>query len=60
MAGMASFFGLSFLVRPWRFARLVRAVVKNESNTALEMRLGALLRRRRKDLDDGMPAAAQG
>jgi radical SAM superfamily enzyme YgiQ (UPF0313 family) len=44
--GMASFFGLSFLFRPSRFVRLVRNIIKNESVTVLEQRLGAILRRR--------------
>ncbi len=44
--GMISFFALSFLIRPWRFFRLIRNVFKNEGETSLEHRLNALLRRR--------------
>lgn len=44
--GMATFFGISYLVRPWRFVSLVRSLFTNESNTVLEQRLGAILRRR--------------
>lgn len=56
--GMASFFALSFAVRPWRFAQLVRNVARNKANTALETRLSALLRRRRKQASGGFPVAA--
>ncbi|MBX7168844.1 MAG: B12-binding domain-containing radical SAM protein [Pirellulales bacterium] len=45
LVAMASFFGLQYLVRPWRFAQLVRNLWNNESETVLEQRLGALLRR---------------
>lgn len=43
--GMASFFGLSYLFRPVRFFKLVKNVIKNESETVLEQRLGAILHR---------------
>ena len=43
--GMASFFALSFLLRPWRFLRLIKNVAKEESETVLEHRLGAMIRR---------------
>lgn len=43
--GMASFFALSFLLRPWRFLRLLKNVAKEESETVLEHRLGAMIRR---------------
>jgi radical SAM superfamily enzyme YgiQ (UPF0313 family) len=43
--GMASFFGLSYLFRPVRFLRLIKNVIKNESETVLEQRLGALVHR---------------
>jgi radical SAM superfamily enzyme YgiQ (UPF0313 family) len=43
--GMASFFGLSYLFRPIRFIRLIKNVIKNESETVLEQRLGALVHR---------------
>ncbi|MGD9644808.1 MAG: radical SAM protein [Pirellulales bacterium] len=43
--GMASFFGLSYLVRPWRLVKLIKSLIKNESDTVLEQRLGAVLRR---------------
>ena len=45
MFGMATFFGLSYLLRPWRFFRLVKNVIRNESESVLEQRLGALLHR---------------
>jgi len=43
--GMATFFGLSYLIRPWRFFRLVKNVVRNESESVLEQRLGAIVHR---------------
>jgi radical SAM superfamily enzyme YgiQ (UPF0313 family) len=43
--GMATFFVVSYLIRPIRFVRLVKNVIKNESETVLEQRLGALLHR---------------
>ncbi len=43
--GMSSFFGLSYLVRPWRLFKLIKSLIKNESDTVLEQRLGAVLRR---------------
>ena len=42
---MMSFFLVSFLLRPGRLLRLIRNVMKNESQTVLEQRLGALVRR---------------
>ena len=45
---MASFFALSFAVRPWRAWQLVRMLIKNESETSLQQRLGVLLRRKSK------------
>jgi radical SAM superfamily enzyme YgiQ (UPF0313 family) len=45
---MASFFALSFAVRPWRAWQLVRMLIKNESDTSLQQRLGVLLRRKSK------------
>lgn len=45
MFGMASFFGLSYLLRPWRFLRLIKNVIRNESESVLEQRLGALVHR---------------
>lgn len=42
---MASFFAVSYAVRPWRFWHLVRNLWRNEAETVLEQRLGALLRR---------------
>ena len=42
---MASFFALSYLVRPWRFIRFVRNVYRYESDTVLEQRVGAILER---------------
>lgn len=44
--GMASFFALSFVFRPSRLVRLVRNVIRNESVTVLEQRLGAIIRRK--------------
>lgn len=43
--GMAMFFALSYLFRPWRFVQLVRNVWKYESNTVLEQRIGAIIER---------------
>ncbi len=43
--GMATFFALSYLVRPVRFIRLIKNLIKNQSQTVLEQRLGAILRR---------------
>ncbi|HSQ00758.1 MAG TPA: radical SAM protein [Candidatus Dormibacteraeota bacterium] len=45
LVGMSTFFTLSFLVRPWRLVRLARNVIKDESDTVLAQRLGALMRR---------------
>ncbi|MBX9787665.1 MAG: B12-binding domain-containing radical SAM protein [Pirellulales bacterium] len=45
VVGMASFFGLSYLVRPWRLVKLLKNLIANESDTVLEQRLGAILRR---------------
>lgn len=43
--GMATFFVLQYLRRPVRFIQLVKNVWHNESETVLEQRLGAILRR---------------
>lgn len=43
--GMASFFAVSYLVRPWRFFKFVRNVIRYESDTVLEQRVGAILHR---------------
>ncbi|MFO0945717.1 MAG: cobalamin-dependent protein [Planctomycetota bacterium] len=43
--GMSSFFLLSYMIRPWRLVRMIRNVIRNESVTVLEQRLGAILRR---------------
>lgn len=43
--GMASFFGLSYLVRPWRLVKLIKSLITNQGDTVLEQRLGAVLRR---------------
>lgn len=43
---MASFFSLAFALRPVRFAHLIRALAKNQANTALETRLNSILRRK--------------
>ncbi|MBX3411182.1 MAG: B12-binding domain-containing radical SAM protein [Pirellulales bacterium] len=45
--GMLTFFGLSYLVRPWRFFHFVKSVVTNDSRTVLEQRVSALLQRLR-------------
>lgn len=42
---MVTFFGLSFAIRPWRFARLMVNVLRDRSETVLEHRLGVMLRR---------------
>lgn len=56
--GMASFFALSFLIRPWRFIKLVRNLIRNESDTVLEQRLGAILRRHAVRKDNAPVSAA--
>lgn len=43
--GMATFFGLSYLCRPWRFFKMVYNVARNQGDTVLEQRLGAIFRR---------------
>jgi radical SAM superfamily enzyme YgiQ (UPF0313 family) len=43
--GMATFFGLSYLCRPWRFVKFVKNVWNYESNTVLEQRVGAIIER---------------
>lgn len=61
--GMATFFGLSYLVRPWRFIRFVRNVWKYESNTVLEQRVGAILERirmtKKTSAANAVPAVAK-
>jgi len=42
---MATFFLLSFAARPWRLVQLVKNLIKNKSETVLEQRLGAIIRR---------------
>jgi radical SAM superfamily enzyme YgiQ (UPF0313 family) len=42
---MLTFYGLSYLTRPWRFFRLIRNLIRNESQSMLETRLGAILHR---------------
>lgn len=44
--GMASFYAISFALRPWRFVALVKNIIKHESNTSLEQRLGAMVRQK--------------
>lgn len=58
--GMATFFGLNYLIRPWRFVRFVRNVWKYESTTVLEQRVGAILERVRmtKKSSSAQPVAA--
>jgi hypothetical protein len=56
---MGSFFALSFALRPIRFKHLLRALVKNEANTALETRLNSILRRKyNRDANNAVTAAA--
>ncbi|MGD9645534.1 MAG: radical SAM protein [Pirellulales bacterium] len=43
--GMASFFAVSYLTRPWRLVKLIKNLIANEGDTVLEQRLGAVLRR---------------
>ncbi|MBY0586618.1 B12-binding domain-containing radical SAM protein [bacterium] len=43
--GMAYFFALSYMFRPWRFIQFVRNVWNYESNTVLEQRVGAMIER---------------
>lgn len=45
--GMASFFGLAFITRPWRIVRFIRNVWRNEHKTVLEQRIGALVHKPR-------------
>jgi anaerobic magnesium-protoporphyrin IX monomethyl ester cyclase len=59
---MLSFFGIEFVIRPARFVGLVTSLLKNRGNTALETRLGALIRRRyskRSEARDDYAAAAE-
>lgn len=42
---MLSFFALSFALRPWRLVRLVKNVIVQKSETVVENRLAAILRR---------------
>lgn len=43
--GMATFFGLSYAVRPWRFFKFLRNVWNYQGDTVLEQRVGALVDR---------------
>ncbi|MBX9791657.1 MAG: B12-binding domain-containing radical SAM protein [Pirellulales bacterium] len=43
--GMLTFYAFSYGLRPVRFWRLIRNLIKNESGTLLDSRLGAILRR---------------
>lgn len=43
--GMASFFAVSYLCRPWRAVKLIKSIWKNEGDTVLEQRLGAIIHR---------------
>jgi radical SAM superfamily enzyme YgiQ (UPF0313 family) len=43
--GMSSFFFLSYLVRPWRFVKLLKKLITNDGDTVLEQRLAQTLRR---------------
>lgn len=56
--GMASFFAVSYLVRPWRFVQLVKNLIRNESDTVLEQRLGAILRRPKARLQPAVGGTA--
>ncbi len=59
--GMASFFALSYLIRPWRFVRFVRNVLRYESDSVLEQRVGAIFHRAktlRQRQQQQQPAAA--
>ena len=46
--GMASFFAVSFARRPWRFVRLIHSLIINRGEWALEQRLNAALRRKKR------------
>lgn len=46
--GMMTFYGFSLLIRPWRLIQLVRNIWNEKSETVLEQRLGAMLRRTTK------------
>jgi radical SAM superfamily enzyme YgiQ (UPF0313 family) len=43
--GLLSFYAISYALRPWRFARLVRNVLRNRYETATEQRIAVLLHR---------------
>ncbi len=45
--GMASFFAISYLLRPWRFVRFLRNVMRYESDSVLEQRVGAIVHRKK-------------
>ena len=42
--GMSTTYGLAFLLRPWRFIKLITNLIKNKSETVLEQRIGGLFR----------------
>jgi anaerobic magnesium-protoporphyrin IX monomethyl ester cyclase len=44
---MLSFYAISYTLRPFRFARLVWNLIRNENATMLESRLGAIVHRPR-------------
>jgi radical SAM superfamily enzyme YgiQ (UPF0313 family) len=54
--GMLSFYTLSYGLRPVRFWRLARNLIKNESGTLLDSRLGAILRRPKAKANSPQPA----
>ncbi len=56
--GMASFFAISYLLRPWRFVRFLRNVMRYESDSVLEQRVGAIVHRRRAKRESPRPAAS--
>ena len=57
MFGMLSFYVLSYGLRPVRFWRLARNLLKNESGTILDSRLGAILRRPKATVKPTVKAA---
>jgi radical SAM superfamily enzyme YgiQ (UPF0313 family) len=55
LLGMALFYGLGFLIRPWRLARLARNLAAHRSETVFEQRLAGTFERRRLVQDQRKP-----
>lgn len=56
--GMASFFAISYLLRPWRFVRFLRNVIRYESDSVLEQRVGAIVHRKRAKRAENQPVTS--